>query len=110
MGRLKNLKKNDQITSILKNGTRMHGDTITLYSMPDEVSAFAVLVKKKSGTAVQRNKIKRWVREAFRQEKQIIPFSCAVVIVVEKQFSESNYSAVKTDISSLIAELVSNCQ
>ncbi len=61
--RLKNKKR---FSAILKNGKRAYSETLTLVYLPAKETAMAVCVGKKYGKSVQRNRIKRLLREAFR--------------------------------------------
>ena len=53
---------------------------------------------KKVGTAVQRNRIKRVVREVFRRNRQLFPHSHDLVFIAKR-------GATDIDYGSLLAEL-----
>jgi len=99
------LKSSVRITAILRSDRRLKGRCLSLYFAPAEDMAFAVLVNKKVGSAVQRNKTKRWIREIYRQEKHNILFPCELILLVDKQFSFLSFNTLKTDIKYLISKL-----
>ena len=90
---------------MLKNGKRLHGRYISLYFAPAEHTAFAVLIKKKVGNAVQRNKVKRWIRETYRREKHKILFSCTLIVLIETEFVQLNFALLQSEMVQLLAKL-----
>ncbi len=58
-------------------------------------SKLGVIVTKKVGNAVFRNKVKRWVREVFRTEREMFEKKLDVVIIPRS--SNLSYREVKRD-------------
>jgi len=58
-------------------------------------SRLGVIVTKKVGNAVIRNRVKRWIREVFRTEKHI--FTSPVELVVIPRSSDLNYNDIRRD-------------
>ena len=74
------LKKNKEIEKVYRNGKRAFSQTITLVYFPAKETRVAVCVGKKYGKSVERNRIKRLLREAFAQfGKKIRP--CCVLLI-----------------------------
>ena len=59
------LKKNKEIEKVFKCGKRAFSETVTLVYFPAKETRYAVCVGKKYGKSVERNRIKRLLREAF---------------------------------------------
>lgn len=57
-----------------------------------------ITVTKKIGNAVVRNKIRRWVREAFRRTRCEFPSGLELVFVAKKQVQRLDYAAVCSDM------------
>ena len=61
-----------------------------------DLTRFGFVVTKKVGGSVYRNKVKRWLREAFRHNKQ--GFTVPLGLVVVPRVSELSYGDIVRDI------------
>ena len=87
------LKKNKGIEKVYRNGKRAFSQTITLVYFPAKETRFAVCVGKKYGKSVERNKIKRLLREAFAPfGKEIAPCSVLLIPKVADRYSVAEFS------------------
>ena len=70
----KRLVKNEQFKAVLAQKRRFSNDLLTLYIAENglESSRLGISVGKSLGSAVMRNRIKRLLREAFRQNQERI--------------------------------------
>ena len=63
-----------------------------------DYSRLASIVKRKFGKANRRNKLRRWIRECFRLNKDSIPKGYDFIVIARKALSEnfekSNYKVV----------------
>ena len=53
---------------------------------------------KKVGNAVQRNRIKRVVREVFRRNRQLFPASHDIVFIAKREATEISYEVLLTEL------------
>ena len=60
-----------------------------------------VTVSRKVGGSVQRNRVKRLVREAFRRTKSLFPRGVDVVFVAKKQAVGATFEQVSGEIEKL---------
>jgi ribonuclease P protein component len=65
---------------------------------PDEGPKLGVTVTKKVGTAVQRNRVKRLVREVFRQHRSAFPTGCALVVIARQGSPSLGYHQVRNEM------------
>jgi ribonuclease P protein component len=89
-------------------GRRVHTAHFVLLVLPRRSQAsgaesepalrVGVTVGKRVGNAVRRNRIKRLVREVYRQNKAFFPADCDVVCVARPGAERLDYGAVKAEI------------
>ena len=87
------LKKSKEIEKLYRSGKRAFSQTITLVYFPAKETKFAVCVGKKYGKSVERNRIKRLLREAFAQYfTKIRPCGVLLIPKVAKEYSFAHFS------------------
>ena len=87
------LKKQSDFDKLFKKGTRLFSPSLTVIYTPSKQTTMGISVGKKHGKSVQRNRIKRLIREAFRMEMPVLKGTYAFVIVpkVAKEYSFSTF-------------------
>ena len=75
------LKKQADFQKIFDKGKRAFSPSMTLLYRKSEKLTFGISVGKRHGKAVQRNRIKRLIREAFRKNAHLIKGTYSFVIV-----------------------------
>lgn len=82
---------------IYEAGGAMHTTHLVFYVQPAEAGSrrLGVTVPKKTGNAVVRNRIKRLIREVFRQDRGLLPDGCVVVVNAKRSASELDFQAVR---------------
>jgi ribonuclease P protein component len=69
---------------------------VFIYTLPSDTTMIGFFVNKRCGNAVKRNKIKRWMREIYRQNKS--HFEGRKVIIYTKRPIIYSYQELANDI------------
>ena len=94
------LKKKKDFSRLLKEGKRAHAPTLTVVYLPSDGTRMAVCVGKKHGKSVQRNRVKRLLREAFRIQAEHI--AACDLLLIPKVSGEYSFAAFKRDIGKIL--------
>ena len=91
------LRKSQEFSHVYKNGDRLRGKGFSLIFLANDFaySRLGISVNRRIRGAVNRNRIKRIIRENFRLHQELFPNSCDVVFTVAPDFSIKTVDAVK---------------
>ncbi len=83
------LRKNGEFNRVYRQGKRLHGQDFSLIFAANrmEYNRLGISVQKKTGNAVDRNRIKRIIREAFRLHRSSFPERSDIILTVRPGFS-----------------------
>jgi ribonuclease P protein component len=84
----KRLTSNTQFKAVMTNGRRLSNGVLTLYMAQNNLKypRLGVSVGKSFGNAVVRNRLKRLMREAFRQNQLQIPDGFDYVLMISPRW------------------------
>ena len=101
-GKKDRIRKRQDYLRIYEQGVRCHSArfTIIMCRNPSGVRRLGTTVSKKAGNAVQRNRIKRLLREFFRLNKTRLPVSQDIVIIAKRGILPLTYRDVCTELES----------
>ena len=103
------IRKSSEYEAIFKNSKRLrtrHFDILYTQNSLGYARAGLVVGKKNVRSAVKRNRIKRVVREVFRNNKSLFD-SLDLVFLAKKGCEELNYSVAKREIQDNIRSIFS---
>ncbi len=102
------IRKNKEFAKVFKEGKKLWINSILLIIYaPNDLGyrRLGIVVSKKIKKATQRNKVKRWIRELFRRNKDWFPESCDVIIIPHPNLINLSYKEllekVKRELLSL---------
>jgi ribonuclease P protein component len=88
-------------------GRRRHGALATLYSRANTRNAprLGVTASRKVGGAVVRNRLKRWVRETYRQSgaRRALP-ALDLVVHLKPEAAAATWSTFRAELERLLGE------
>ncbi len=105
------IKKNKVLKYILKKGIYNTQNYIVVHYTKNDINSnynnFAVCVSKKNGNSVQRNKLKRWAREVYKNEEDKLKKGYNIIILYKKTtiIDNLNFNDIKNDIINCFKEL-----
>lgn len=93
------IRKKKDFLLLYKKGRRYRGKYFNLIYLSNNLSfsRIAIVVSRKIGNAVKRNKIKRWMRDLFRRNKELLKSSVDIVIIPKKDISELSWSSLQQE-------------
>jgi len=98
-------KKRDYLT-VYKQGARSYSEHFTIVACRSEMdtSRLGITVSKKVGNAVERNRIRRLVREFFRLNRSRLSVRQDIVIIANKNIGSLTYQDVCAELESHLIE------
>jgi len=97
------LSKTSEFNKVFSEGRRIEGKNLIVFILKNDYgfNRLGIIVKKETGKAVVRNKIKRRLREASRLlNKKLLP-GYDIIVLVKNNIRESNYFETCHDLESL---------
>jgi ribonuclease P protein component len=98
--RVDRLKKRYEFKQAQLSGRRIHTPHFLIVVLPNALqnTRLGITVTKKVGTAVQRNRIKRVVREVFRRNRRLFPASHDLVFIAKRGATEIDYRSLLSEL------------
>jgi len=91
-------------TNILKNGSIERGKYLTIASLPGETTKVGFTTEK-GLKAVERNKLKRWLRELWRSRSGTGSQNRQVIMVIRRRALSDSFEQIKKEFERLMNNL-----
>jgi ribonuclease P protein component len=103
------VRKRTDYLAIQNEGRRLTGTHYLLFTRPGRAGAtatrFGLTVSRKVGGSVQRNKVKRWLRESYRRLKDDFPAGVEIVVVARPSAAGAGYEPTARELATLARRL-----
>jgi ribonuclease P protein component len=97
------VRKRRDFQLAFERGTRVHGRYVTVLMSPTSSTSarLGIVATRKLGGAVERNRAKRLIREAFRQSVPPgVPPVVDAVVIPRRELFDASYSSLVADFRS----------
>lgn len=98
------IRKKKDFSNLYKKGSSSRGTYFNLIYLPNSLtySRMAVVASKKIGNAVQRNRVRRRVKELFRRNKDLLTTPVDMIVVTKKGVQDATWEDMRTQYLSVI--------
>ncbi|MEA2087569.1 MAG: ribonuclease P protein component [Candidatus Caldatribacteriota bacterium] len=100
------LSKTSEFKKVFSEGRRIEGKNLIIFILKNDYNFNrpGIIVKKETGKAVIRNKIKRWLKEAFQPANKKLSPGYDIIMLAKNNIKESDYFEICHDLESLFSK------
>ena len=109
MKKMKTLKKNYEFQNVLKRGKFYIGNQITIYIIKnrEQENTIGIAISSKACHAVDRNRIKRKIRESYRLLEKKLQQGYSIVFLWNKKVpvEQANFHIISKDMETIFQKV-----
>ena len=100
------LSKTSEFKKVFSEGRRIEGKNLIIFILKNDYNFNrpGIIIKKETGKAVVRNKIKRRLREAFQLINKKLSLGYDIIVLAKNNIRESDYFEICHDLESLFCK------
>ena len=91
------LRKRREFLAVQGRGTKASGEHLTALARKAPAQRLGLTVSTKVGNAVERAQVKRWLREAFRKHRALLPVA-EVVLIARPSAKQAGLAGLTRDL------------
>ena len=99
------LLKSKEFSDVFDKGVKAVTELLVVFAAPSLQDRMGIIVSKKVGNAVVRNKVKRLLREHYRQLKQNHDESIELVVIARQSTKRAKASEIATSFEKSLTKL-----
>lgn len=101
------IRRKKDFIELYRKGRRLRGRYFHLVFQPNglEYSRLGVVVSRKIGKATARNRVKRWFRELFRRNKNLLPGPVDLIFIARSDICGRTRDEVEAEFKAVLARL-----
>lgn len=88
---------------VLDSGSKVICHELVVFAIKSNSPRLGLIVSRKVGNAVTRNRVKRYLREAFRQEPNLRPWD--IVVIARHNVANSDFKCVSRSLARSLERL-----
>ncbi|MCX8064141.1 MAG: ribonuclease P protein component [Candidatus Hydrogenedentes bacterium] len=100
------LRKKSEFENVFQKGKRISGRGLICYWLEDESMGYklGIVISRRVGCAVLRNKIKRYIREFYRLHRPYFKKVGALVVIARPQVSGWTHDEIDAELELLLKQ------
>jgi len=104
-GKREKVRNSNEFRNTMRRGTRAYSKNLVIFGRKNEKGfcRLGVVVKKESGPACFRNRLKRLFREYFRLHKSNFQADSDLIILVKKECDIRKYGDAEKELNRLLS-------
>ncbi len=97
------LSKTSEFKKVFSEGRRIEGKNLIIFILENDYNFNrpGIIIKKETGKAVIRNKIKRWLKEAFQLVNKKLSPGYDIIMLAKNNIGESDHFKICHDLEDL---------